>query len=150
MPLCPPASRTRDRAASAGVRRGGEGRGTLSSAHAVRVLGAPVAAQLTGELWTGQSCDPEDGGAPGALGGLPVRVASCVRLRSASAHRRWLRAADLGPGTGNASRFSPHTPWLLLSLRHSSDKLSRCSTFIAGTGFLHMQPIPCSRAFLYN
>ncbi|KAJ1091124.1 hypothetical protein NDU88_004251 [Pleurodeles waltl] len=87
----PPASRTHDRAASTGVRRGGEGRG--SSAHAVRVLGAPVAAQLTGELWTGRSRDPEAGGAPGALGGSPVRVVSCVRHRSASALRRWLRRA---------------------------------------------------------
>ncbi|KAJ1121233.1 hypothetical protein NDU88_009351 [Pleurodeles waltl] len=95
----------------------GEG-GVLSSAHAVRVLGAPVAAQLTGELWTGRSRDPEAGGAPGALGGSPVRVASCVRLRSvtplcfsasALAPACWLRAADLGPGSGNASRFSPHT-----------------------------------------
>ncbi|KAJ1200339.1 hypothetical protein NDU88_004163 [Pleurodeles waltl] len=87
----PPASRTRDRAASAGVSRGGgEGRGGL---------GAPVAAQLTGELWTGRSRDPEAGGAlgaPGALGGSPVRVVSCVRHRSASAlaPARWLRAGS--------------------------------------------------------
>ncbi|KAJ1141323.1 hypothetical protein NDU88_007656 [Pleurodeles waltl] len=36
--------------------------------------------------------DPEAGGAPGALGGSPVRVVSCVRHRSASALQRWLRA----------------------------------------------------------
>ncbi|KAJ1112210.1 hypothetical protein NDU88_000478 [Pleurodeles waltl] len=77
--------------------RGSAGGGALSSAHAVRVLGAPVAAQLTGELWTGRSRDPEAGGAPG---GSPLRVVSCVRHRSASALRRWLRRA----GSALASR----------------------------------------------
>ncbi|KAJ1105516.1 hypothetical protein NDU88_002922 [Pleurodeles waltl] len=92
--------------------QGGEGRGggALSSAHAVRVLGAPVAAQLTGELWTGRSRDPEAGGAPGALGGSLVRVVSCVRHRSASALRRWLRRAGFALLTWDPE---PETP-----LRH--------------------------------
>ncbi|KAJ1099007.1 hypothetical protein NDU88_004111 [Pleurodeles waltl] len=125
----PPASHTNDRAASAGVRRGGEGRGTLSSAHAVRVLGAPVAAQLTGELWTGRSRDPEAGGAPRAPGGSPMRVASCVRLRSASALRRWLRRAGSALLTWDPE---PETP-LASRLTHCADFLLRRSCFRALT-----------------
>ncbi|KAJ1112248.1 hypothetical protein NDU88_000516 [Pleurodeles waltl] len=89
-----------------GPQRGGEG-GALSSAHAVRVLGAPVAAQLTGELRTGRSRDPETGGAPGALGGSPVRVVSCVRHRSASALRRWLRRAGFALLTWDPETETP-------------------------------------------
>ncbi|KAJ1188362.1 hypothetical protein NDU88_005124 [Pleurodeles waltl] len=100
MPLCPPASLTCDRATSAGVHGGRR--------CPLRTLGAPVAAQLTGELWAVRSRDPEARGQehwPGALGVSPVRVASCVRLRSASALRRWLRRADLEPGNPE-----PETP----------------------------------------
>ncbi|KAJ1189618.1 hypothetical protein NDU88_006362 [Pleurodeles waltl] len=122
VPLCPPRKphpRSGDRAASAGVRRGGGGEGrALSSAHAVRVLGAPVAAQLTGELRTGRSRDP---GAGGAL----VRVVSCARHHSASVLRRWLRRAgsalltwDPEPETPLASRFLYVTKTMLIAVAY--------------------------------
>ncbi|KAJ1195617.1 hypothetical protein NDU88_004894 [Pleurodeles waltl] len=88
--------------------------GVLSSAHDVRVLGAPVAAQLTGELWTGRSRDPEAGGSPGALGGSPLWVASCVRLRSASLLRRAGSALlTWDPETPLASRLTHCADFLL-------------------------------------
>ncbi|KAJ1118514.1 hypothetical protein NDU88_006705 [Pleurodeles waltl] len=86
----PPASRNRDRAASAGVRRGGGG--TLSSvhsAHAVRVLRAPGAARLSDEL----RAEPNSAARTrrlGALGGSPVRFAG----GEPCAAPRWLRRAD--------------------------------------------------------
>ncbi|KAJ1145567.1 hypothetical protein NDU88_011853 [Pleurodeles waltl] len=67
-----------------------------------------MAAQLKGELWTGRSRDPEAGGAPGAPGalcGAGGELCAAPLCFSALAPTRWLRAADLGPGTGNASRF---------------------------------------------
>ncbi|KAJ1215864.1 hypothetical protein NDU88_003471 [Pleurodeles waltl] len=93
-PLCPyaPASRTRDRAASAGVRRGGEEGccllATLSgcwehrwqlSSQASYGQGDPVIRRPEEHQEHQEHC--------------AVRVVSCVRHRSASALRRWLRRA---------------------------------------------------------